>query len=182
MYPKQKSLFFIFLSFVFVWVSAGCRGQSGSVNASEAPVRQSGPRIKAPDFELLDISGKKVTLKEFKGKVVFLDFWATWCPPCVLSSPEVDKISHEYAGKKVEVLSISLDDEAETVKAFVARKNVTNRMLMVGSSGVDVHYQVNGIPTFFIIDQDGYFVASWSGYSPAMAKVWRSQIDALLKS
>ncbi len=179
MNPKQKSLLFIILSFVFVCALSGCRGQAGSANASEG---RPGPRIKAPEFELTDIDGKKVKLQDFKGNVVFVDFWATWCPPCVVSSPEVEKLNQEYAGKKVAVLSISLDDEAETVKAYAARKKLTNRMLMAGSSGVDVHYRVSGIPGFFLIDQEGYVVASWTGYSPSMARGWRKEIDALLKS
>lgn len=168
------------MSLLVLWISAGCGTQAGEAESRSRQI--AGPRIKAPDFELKDLDGNKVKLQDLKGKVVFLDFWATWCPPCVVSAPEVDKISHEYTDKNVAVLSISLDDNPEAVRAFAARKKLTGRMLMAGSSGVEVHYHVNGIPTFYVIDQEGYFVASWSGYTPAMARAWRNELDNLIKS
>jgi len=179
---KQKSVVAIFLLFAVIWFYAGCRSQAGDSSAQTRQSQRSGPKTMAPDFTLQDINGKSVSLKDFRGKVVFIDFWATWCPPCVASSPKVEELSHDYAAKGVEVLSISLDDSAESVRAFAERKKLKNRMLMAGSSGVDVHYQINGIPSFFLIDQQGHVVAGWSGFSPAMANMWREEIDSLLKS
>lgn len=137
---------------------------------------------KAPDFELVDITGAKVSLKQLKGKVVFLDFWATWCPPCVISSPEVEKMVQDYKGKNLEVLSISLDSSEAPVKRFVATRKFSSRVVLAGETGVDMKYQVQGIPGFYIIDQKGNITKAWEGYNPVMPSLWRKEINRLLGS
>jgi peroxiredoxin len=179
---KQKNLRIALAVSVLALCVWGCRSQAGTTDNQSEPLQATGggPRIKAPNFTLKDLKGQAVSLSDFKGKTVFLDFWATWCPPCVASTPAVDKLAQDYKDKNVVVLSISMDDEAGTVQSFVERKHLTNRVLMAADSGVNVHYQVDGIPSFFLIDKDGYFVASWAGYSPAMALAWRRELDHLL--
>lgn len=145
---------------------------------SPAPVKV----YKAPLFELTDLSGKKISLAAMKGKVVFLDFWATWCPPCVMSVPEVEKLVEEYQGKNLVVLSISMDSSEEPVKRFMAAHRMTNRVAMAGNSGVDVQYNIQGIPAYFIVDQKGNITKAWEGYNPVMTSLWRKEIDRLLSS
>ena len=137
--------------------------------------------IKAPDFTLTDLQGGRVTLKELKGKVVFLDFWATWCPPCVASSPEVERLHRDYKEKKVVVLSINLDSEDKPVKRFLSTHRITSRVFMAGATGIDTKYQVDGIPSFYIIDQDGFITRAWAGFGSTMSAQWRKEIDRLLK-
>lgn len=117
-----------------------------------------------------------------KGRVVFLDFWATWCPPCVVSSPEVEKLVETYKSKPVDIISISLDSDEEPVKKFVAKNHTKSRVALAGESGIDVNYRVSGIPAFYLIDQKGNVVRIWEGYSPAMSTMWRTEIDQLLSS
>jgi thiol-disulfide isomerase/thioredoxin len=182
MNSKQKFLLLCFCLFLISWSTTGCRNQGATAVASETATSSGVSRVQAPAFNLTDINGKALSLADLKGKVVFVDFWATWCPPCVLSSPEVENIKHEYANKNVEVVSISLDDSAEVVRSFVQRRNLTSRVLMASDSGVDVQYQLDGIPTFVIVDQKGYITARWAGFSPAMKQAWRHELDSLLKS
>jgi len=136
----------------------------------------------APDFTLQDVNGKPFTLSEQKGKVVFLDFWATWCPPCQMSVPELIKLNKEYGGKNVEIVSLSVDDNARKVVEFVAAKGIEHRQLMVADSQIDRVYGVRGIPMFLVIDKEGMIQNLWTGFTPSMADEWRSELDRLLKA
>ncbi len=155
---------------------------SSSPGSAEAPSEASAQRKqKAPDFRLTDLNGKTFSLHDYRGKVVFLDFWATWCPPCVVSAPEVEKLAADYREKDVEVISISLDDRADKVERFIASHGLTTRVALAGESGVDARYGVRGIPTFFIIDKKGNLAGAWDGFHPSFAAVWRKELDRLLK-
>lgn len=135
----------------------------------------------APDFTLTDLQGRKFSLKDFRGKVVFLDFWATWCPPCVVSVPEVESLSTDYKGKKVEVISISMDDSAEAVRYFMQTHPISSR-LALSNREIEFAYRIRGIPAFYIIDQEGLLVKAWGGYHPSLRKIWRAEIDKLLRN
>lgn len=137
--------------------------------------------VKAPDFTLTDIHGRMVSLSELKGKVVFLDFWATWCPPCVVALPAVERLVENYKGKSFVVLSINLDSSEAPLKRFLSTHKMTSRVIFAGESGVDLKYRVEGIPAYFIIDQKGNVAKAWQGYSPNMASHWRKEIDRLLE-
>ena len=135
----------------------------------------------APDFTLKDINGQSFTLSEQKGKVVFLDFWATWCPPCQMSVPELIKLHEDYKDKDVVIASISVDENPRKVVEFVAAKGIKHRQLLVDDSQVDRMYGVRGIPTFVVIDKNGKIQNLWTGFTPSMADEWRSWLDRLLK-
>lgn len=162
--------------FLLTFVILGCSSQAGT----ETRVSSSAV-VAAPDFVLTDTQGQKFSLKDFRGKVVFLDFWATWCPPCVISVPEVEKLHDDYTGKNVEVISISLDQDTGSVHRFVKNHNMRNRVAMVQNSGVDEKYRVGGIPAFFLINQEGKIVNVWEGYHPRMVALWRKELDRLLQ-
>lgn len=148
----------------------------GGVGCSEPYVPQ-----QAPEFSVIDLNGKKLSLSDFKGKVVFLEFWATWCPPCVISMPAVEKLSQDYKGAAFIVVSLSVDVDEAMVKKFVVSRHISNRVAVVGESGIDMKYGVQGIPAFFIIDQKGRVTAAWQGYNSVMPKLWRKEIDRLIK-
>lgn len=160
--------------FLITFFLFGCGSQAGEGERFSK-------RIKAPIFELKDLEGKKISLDSFKGRVVFLDFWATWCPPCRVSAPQVERLIQDYKGKPVDVISISLDDSVEPVREFVKNKELTGINLMAGNSAVNSDYSVRGVPTFYVIDQEGYVVTGWSGYAASFPRAWRKEIDALLK-
>jgi peroxiredoxin len=136
---------------------------------------------KAPDFTLKDITGKTVSLAQFKGKTVFLDFWASWCPPCRRSIPEVEKLYEKVQGQDVVVLGINVEGDADAARKFVASKGMKYPVLL-GDEKVARDYHVNGIPSFFIVDKDGAIVKQYQGYQPDMEAEWESEIARLVKS
>lgn len=109
----------------------------------------------APDFTLQDLDGKTVTLSEFKGKVVVIDFWATWCPPCRASIPGLESIHREYSSKGVVLLGVSLDDGGwDYVKSFRQEYGITYRILK-GTEDVATKYMVRSIPMIVLVDREG---------------------------
>jgi thiol-disulfide isomerase/thioredoxin len=115
---------------------------------------------KAPAFALLDLDGKTVSLESLKGKVVVIDFWATWCGPCISSFPAMQKVVAKYEkDENVKLLFVdtwqSEADKVATVKKFLADKPYTFHVLMDTKDEVVKSFNVNGIPTKFIIGKDG---------------------------
>jgi peroxiredoxin len=107
----------------------------------------------APDFTLKDLKGKKVKLSSLKGKVIILDFWATWCPPCRMEIPSFIELQTQYKKKGLIVLGVALDD-LEKVKKF-AKDNGINYPLVIGDEKVQRLYGgISAIPTTFVIGKD----------------------------
>jgi cytochrome c biogenesis protein CcmG/thiol:disulfide interchange protein DsbE len=111
-------------------------------------------RQQAPDFTLPDINDNKLSLSKFKGKIVILNFWATWCPPCKKEIPELNKIYAEYKDKGIEIIGITLD-KPEKVKEFMEKQNI-DYPVVIGSREISKDYgNIVSIPTLFIIDKQG---------------------------
>jgi peroxiredoxin len=126
----------------------------------------------APHFRLQDLSGNRVTLEQFKGKVVLLDFWATWCPPCRKSIPELVELHRKYNTKGVVILGVSMDDPLQVndqyLKKFI-KKHKINYMIMRANQQITLDYFSGGqigIPTMFVIDQKGKVRDKMVGFSP----------------
>ena len=168
----MRSLFLISLVFL---LSLGCTSEAGAPGQSSQD--RPGDRVKAPDFRLTDLQGNKFSLGDLKGKVVFLDFWATWCPPCVVSVPAVKDLEGDYEG--LAVVSISLDESEDAVRRFAERHGMTSRIALAGKSGIDARYGIEGIPSFFIIDREGKVVRGWKGFHPSMIPEWQQELDRL---
>ena len=123
-------------------------------------------RQAAPAWQLKDMDGKPVKLADFKGKVVILDFWATWCPPCRKEIPGFIALQKKYAGKGVSVVGVSLDEGgAAAVKSFV-KQNGMNYPVVLGDQQIAMAYGgITSIPTTFVIDKDGNVAAVHEGYT-----------------
>lgn len=172
-------------------LAGGCRPSSGDGSAPPAPPRSEPVTFSAapapgtafspaPSFSLKDAAGRKVSLSEFKGKVVFIDFWATWCPPCRISLPAVERLYTDYQGKPVQVLGLNLDEDAESVMRFLKKKEIPYPVLFAGESDIASQYGVSGIPHFALVDSQGRLVNEWAGYAPGFPQEWRDAIDRLL--
>ena len=123
----------------------------------------------AADFTLRDLAGTVHTLNKLKGKVVLLDFWATWCGPCRLTMPRVAKIHEEYKGKGVEVFSINVGEPAARASAFIKKNGYVFTTLLDTDTQVANHYKVAGIPTLVVIDRKGMISSYLVGAHPEQA-------------
>ena len=116
----------------------------------------------APDFTLTDLAGKPVKLSSLRGKVVLLDFWATWCGPCRIEMPRVQKLHREFRAKGLVVYGVNVGEGAAKVRPFLTKNSYTFPILLDREKSVMEKYGVNGIPTLVIVDRKGtvhsYFV------------------------
>ena len=135
--------------------------------------------VPAPDFTLKDLSGKTVHLADFRGHPVMLDFWATWCGPCRLSIPLVQKFYETHKDKGLIVLGINVDEDPSGVYPFVQRFQMTYPILYAGGSPVSDALGVEGIPTFILLDAQGRIVRRFEGFSMDMPEAWAYELQRL---
>jgi thiol-disulfide isomerase/thioredoxin len=123
----------------------------------------------APDFTLTTVTGQPVKLSSLRGSVVVLDFWATWCPPCRISLPHLQKISADpsLAARGLKVLGVNKEEDKDTIAAFLKEKNYTFTVPMDATGSAGAAYQLQGIPTTVIIGRDGIIKSGFSGLDPA---------------
>ena len=125
---------------------------------------------KAPDFSLKDLKGTEVEIKQFKGKVVFLNFWATWCGPCTEEMPGMEFLHRQFKEKNFLLLTISVDYEGiKPVQEFINKHQYTFPVLLDPQGETLDLFEVKGIPTTFLIDKKGKMV--WKAIGP---KDWKS--------
>lgn len=117
----------------------------------------------APVFELMDPAGRKGSLKELRGKVVFLNFWATWCPPCVEETPAMEKLHHKLEKDGLVVLAINYQEGPNRVKEFLDAHNLTFTVLMDRDGKVTERYQAWALPVSVIINKRGEIAAKALG-------------------
>lgn len=118
----------------------------------------------APDFTLSDISGNSLRLSDFKGKVVLIDFWATWCPFCRESIPILNSLYNDYKDKGLEIIGIALEyDGGRTLRRFAKEKNIAYP-LAVGEERLATEYSAYGVPTRFLINRKGEIVEKFMGF------------------
>lgn len=133
---------------------------------------------KAPDFTLVGPAGKKVSLSDYKGKVVIVDFWATWCPPCRKGIPDLVDLQTEF-GSKIAIIGISLDtDTKDQVASFAKNFNINYTVLFATPDVVESYGNVEAIPTSFIIDKNGNIVNQYVGLTPK--ETYESEIKKLV--
>ena len=134
----------------------------------------------APDFNLTSLDGRKVTLASLEGKVVLLDFWATWCGPCKAAMPTIQKLHEAYKDKGVVILGVNTwEKNADAAKDYMAKKKFTYGCLMNGDDLAKA-YGVTGIPTLVIIGKDGKVAMADMGLSDDTGASLRKAIDAAL--
>ncbi len=155
----------------------GCSRQENAVEA--ASVKPASQQRPAPDFALKDENGATVRLSDYRGKVVLLNFWATWCGPCKIEIPWFVQFESQYKDKGFAVIGISMDEGGwDEVKPYVRRVNVNYRILM-GNDEVAMQYGgVEALPTSFLIDRDGRIASTHVGL--VSKQDYQADIDALL--
>jgi peroxiredoxin len=120
----------------------------------------------APDFSLQDLPGHATSLASYRGqKVVLLDFWATWCPPCRMSMPGLQKLEEDFKGRGLEILSVNQGEASDEVRHFIDRKKYSFHVVLDQDLTVAGKYGVKSIPTLVLVDKKGVVQRISVGYS-----------------
>ena len=133
----------------------------------------------APDFTLATVAGDSLSLASLKGQVVLVDFWATWCGPCIAEMPVLQQLYEDFDGRGVEIVAVSTDITTAKVPAFVDRHGLTFPILLSGLS-VQALYRVTALPTLFVVDQRGTIRHVHVGYTPGTETQLIEEVEALL--
>ena len=129
------------------------------------------------NFTVKDINGKDVRLSQYKGKVVLLNFWATWCGPCKVEIPEFVEIYGKYKDKGLEVVGVAMDADLAKIKSFAAEYKMNYPILIgAGAEGVMRAWDVSGLPTTFLVSRDGRVCRKFVGQAP------REDVEQAIKS
>lgn len=132
----------------------GCTEKSGQPDSAAAP-----------GFTLQDMSGNNVSLADYRGKVVVLEFWATWCPPCRAAIPGLETLHRKFKDKGLTILAVSLDSGSdwEFVKSFIKDYNMTYTVLK-GTDEISQKYRVRSIPHLLVLDKKGNIAKQHVGF------------------
>lgn len=169
----------VVLSLGVVGYACGQKPTEGPPPAPPGEARGQEPRAAAQDFKRTDLNGTPLTLSSFRGKVVLLDFWATWCPPCVEEIPQFKELHATYKDKGLQVIGISMDvGGPEAVKSFVKSNGISYSIAMGDEYIARAYGGVVGLPTTFLIDKKGRIAKKFYGYRPK--SFFEKEIQALL--
>jgi len=154
-------------------LAAGCKEKGPPTNGDLAP-----------DFVLQSLAGATRKLSNYRGRVVLVNLWATWCPPCVAELPVLDRLSEEYAGKGLVILGVAGDEDPQTVRDFLAKAPASFEVLFDPDGVIGTRYGITGYPETFFVDRQGRLRDKIIGPLPhegdSVSKELKSRIDALL--
>jgi len=120
-------------------------------------------RLEIIDFELKDLSGTTRRLSDFNGKVVFLNFWATWCGPCRFEMPSMEKLYRRFKAAGLEIVAVNLQEDRDSVQRFVDEYELSFPVLLDTTGRIGATYGARSIPTTYIVDRDGFVLAGTIG-------------------
>ena len=147
----------------FVLILAAC-SRSGSTAGDTPALKPGGERKAAPAFALKDVNGATVTLADFKGQVVLINFWATWCGPCKVEIPWFIEFQQKYKDRDFSVLGISMDEDGwKSVKPYLVEHKLNYRVVIGGETLTDLYGGIDSLPTSFIVDRTGRLAATHIG-------------------
>lgn len=185
---KMKKFLFIFTIFLILTITIiSCKAKNENINNSSnqnlpSSFIEKEKRVKAYDFGLSTIDGGYITLNEFKGKVVLLDFWAEWCGPCKRVTPTIVSLYNKYKDKGFVAIGMNLDNESDFDKVIdYIKQSKINYPITIKGFHIAQKYGVKGIPRFFLIDKEGKIALSIEGAVPNLENDLKSSIEFLLK-
>lgn len=139
---------------------------------------------KAPEFTLMDLDNRPVSLSQYKGRVVFLDFWASWCPPCKEELPELNSFLKRYGNGDVVGIAVNIDKNRSNATDFLSSMPALPLNLIVlldPDSRVISSYKARAMPTSYIIDREGVVRHAHFGYTAKDPEKWEKEIGGLIK-
>ena len=164
----KKIAAYIILAFSLGILSSCIYGPEAKVNIGQI----------APSFKLPDMDDMEISLEKFKGKIVLLDFWATWCSPCRMTMPVVEKLAKEYSDDMV-VLAVNLQETKDVIEKYAFEHAIGSRILLDKEGTVSATYGTYAIPMQFLIDRSGIVRHIQTGYGSNMASQMRAHIESL---
>ncbi len=139
-------------------------------------------KIPSEDFTLDLLAGGETALSDHRGKVVFLNFWATWCPPCREEMPSMQTLYDELAGEGLEMLAVNVLEDAETARGFIEEQGFTYPVLLDTNGRVMIRYGVRAYPTTYIIDREGNVLGVRPGFHDWGTEAMVASVRQLLES
>lgn len=160
----------ISFSLLLVWISAA-NPEDRSLESLYASVgiQRVSPPVEAPDFTLKNLEGSEVSLKDFEGKVVFLNFWASWCGPCREEMPSMERLWQRFKEEDFVILAVDLRESRDEVVSFMNEYGLTFPVLLDSKGEVGSMFGVRAIPTTYLLDSEGKIVGGAIG-----ARNWES--------
>jgi len=150
-------VFFVFLSLALSFLSVAT-AKSGTDPLQALGLQAPKEAVDAPDFSLPDLSGKRIPLKQLRGKLVFLNFFATWCGPCREEMPGMERLHRAHQDRGFVVLAVNLQESAKTIRPFVQSLKLSFPTVMDAEGVVSREYGVRALPVSFLIGRDGKII------------------------
>jgi cytochrome c biogenesis protein CcmG, thiol:disulfide interchange protein DsbE len=176
---KTERIFFIIPLFLLLAMGPAVTAGGGTDTISPLDADKA-IKTQAPDFTLPDVSGKSVTLASLRGKVVLLNFWATWCPPCKAEMPSMNRLYNSLRERGLEVIAVSSDNSLSAVRDFLEKNRVDFRVVFDEKKSVTRQFHVFSMPTTFLIDKTGLIVEKLYGEYDWTDAEMKTRIEKLL--
>lgn len=158
----MKRIIFIIAAFVFLLSATSCNPGTDSNTGKKSGVSDGEKMSEAVSFT--DIDGNEIKLSDFSGKVVILDFWASWCPPCKASIPFYNRMYEKYADKGLVIIGADVNEENDVIRS--AAKDLGIKYIVARpNNSMNQLFKVSSIPSMFIFDKEGRMIANEVGYS-----------------
>ena len=150
-----------------------------AAGAAQAALNANAP---APDFTLRSLDGVNLRLAEQRGRVVMVNFWATWCGPCKIEMPHLVRLYDKYRASGFQLLGVNIDDDPRNASASAAKLGITFPVLLDGDKRVAKLYELSTMPTTLLIDRDGRLRHVHRGYRDGYEQTYDQQVRELLKA
>lgn len=161
MASRNKTILFVFVLFM-----------SGILNAGEP----------APLFSGYDLnSNRQINLADFRGKVILLDFWASWCTPCLESLPAYDRLRAELGTEDFDVISINVDENIQDALDFLEERPVSFPVIADPEGEIGIPYRIRTLPRSFILDRQGQIISAFNSFDEGDENILKARISDLLK-
>ncbi len=159
----------VILPSFLLWEGTRAAEYSSENLYSSLGIQRINPPLEAIDFTLENLQGSQVSLADFEGKVIFLNFWATWCPPCRIEMPDMEKLWQKFKDEDFVILAVDLRERKDKVSSFVKENGYTFPVLLDSGGEVANTYGITAIPTTYLLDPRGRIVGKALG-----ARHWAS--------